>query len=201
MTYIVGLTGGIGSGKSTVAEFFREVGAPIIDADVIARTLVAPGKPAYEAIAHHFGPSILEPDSTINRHLLREIIFQHLEEKKWLEELLHPLIFHVFRNEISKITYPYCIVVVPLLAEHFSLYKNDFDHVIVIDTTETHQLNWAAKRDHCSESLIKKIILTQATREERLSIANTVLSNKSNLETLKNKVKDLHHLFLNQASA
>lgn len=200
MAYVVGLTGGIGSGKSTVAEYFREFGAPIIDADVLARELVMPGKPAFEAIVHHFGPSILAEDGTLNRHLLREIVFNHLEEKAWLESLLHPLIFHVFRQEISKVTYPYCIVVVPLLTEHYELYKNDFDHIIVIDTTEAHQLAWAAKRDHCSESLIKKVILTQASRDERLNIANTVLSNKSNFETLKNKVKDLHHMFFTQSS-
>lgn len=195
MTYVVGLTGGIGSGKSTVAAFFAKLGVPIIDADIIARDLVIPGQATFNAITAHFGPTILDSQGNINRPLLRDIIFNQPDKRAWLEALLHPLIYLALRQEISKVTAPYCIVVVPLLAEHYALYQSAFDHIIVVNTTEAHQLRWTTKRDHCDENLVKKIIQTQASSEERIKIADTVLSNKGNFEELENEVKNLHLLF------
>jgi dephospho-CoA kinase len=199
MSYVVGLTGGIGSGKSTVAQCFRVLGAPIIDADVIARSLVTKGQPAYHEIIHQFGPKILTQTSEINRPLLRELIFNHPEHKKWLEALLHPAIYRIIIQEISKVDYPYCIVVLPLLTEQYPLYQSMIDHVLVIDTSQENQTAWTVKRDNSNADLVIKMIQSQVSREDRLKIADTVIPNDSNLATLENKIKNLHQVFLNKS--
>ncbi len=198
MTYIVGLTGGIGSGKSTVAQFFNDLGVPIIDADIIARDIVTPGKSAFTEIVNRYGQKILK-NGEINRNALRDIIFNSLEEKEWLEALLHPIIFQKIVQKISEINYPYCIVVIPLLYETFSRYKALLGNVLVVDVTEEQQLVWASQRDNCDKSLIKKMMDSQATREQRLSIANTIVTNDTTLDALKNKIKDLHQIYLDNA--
>jgi dephospho-CoA kinase len=195
MTYVVGLTGGIGSGKSVVAAMFHQLGAPIIDADSIAKDLVAKSQPAFEEIIQHFGERILK-NAEINRALLREIIFNHPEEKQWLENLLHPKIYHTIAQRISDIHYAYCILVIPLLAEHYALYQPILDHIIVMDTSEALQLSRAVKRDVNDNYLVKKILLAQASREARLKIADTVLENNDSLATLTKNVADLDHYFL-----
>lgn len=199
MTFIVGLTGGIGSGKSTAAQFFAECGAPVIDADIVARDLVKPSQSAFNKIVERYGASIVDQSGEINRKALREKIFNHIEDKQWLEALLHPAIYLQLQEKISEIDYPYCIVVIPLLSEHFEQYQQLVNHVLVIDTSEQYQLEWTAKRDHCSQSLVKKMMLAQATREERNKIADTLLLNTGNVDELKNKIIDLHHWFLDKS--
>lgn len=200
MTYVVGLTGGIGSGKSTVAEFFAEFGVPIIDADILSRTLLSDQPNLLSQIAARFGNKILQKNGQLNRSLLRDIIFHQPEDKKWLEQLLHPLIHQAIVEAIKKINYPYCIVVIPLLAEQYSLYQDLIDHILVIDASQEQQLAWTVKRDNCSEALIQKMIASQASREQRAKIANTLLKNNQLITTLKNKVKSLHQAFLAQAA-
>lgn len=196
MTFIIGLTGGIGSGKSTAAQFFAECGVPVIDADMVAKDLVKPSQSAFKKIVERYGTSILAQNGEINRKALREKIFNHVEDRLWLEALLHPAIYLQLQEKISEIDYPYCVVVIPLLAEHFEQYQQLVNHVLVIDTSEQYQLEWTAKRDHCSQSLVKKMMLTQTSRPERSKIANTILLNTGNLDELKDKIKNLHQMFL-----
>jgi len=196
-TFVVALTGGIGSGKSAVSEFFAELGVPIIDADPIARSLVAPSTPAFKKIIKRFGKVILKENGELNRTSLRNIIFNHPEDKKWLEGLLHPLIRKAIVEKIAKVTYPYCIVVIPLLTEHYDHYRTFIDHVIVMEVSKAQQLRLAAARDQTSAPHIQKIIDTQADPQARLKIADTLLRNEGTLLELKNQVITLHHYFLN----
>lgn len=196
MTYVVALTGGIGSGKSTVANFFAALGVPIIDADLIARDLVKPNTPAYQAIVARWGDDILLPNGELNRPVLREHIFNNPSDKIWLENLLHPLIRETITKDIQKIDSPYCIVVIPLLAEHYSHYQAMINEVIVIDVTPEQQLARTMARDPSSASLIERILASQSTRIDRLKIAQTVLSNQEELATIEKKVFDLHTMLL-----
>ncbi|MCS5710826.1 dephospho-CoA kinase [Candidatus Berkiella aquae] len=196
MTYVVALTGGIGSGKSTAAQFFADFGVPIIDADLIAREVVKPQTPAFEQILAKWGASIRLPNGELNRSLLREHIFTHPADKIWLENLLHPLIQIEIKDAIQKVQYPYCIVVIPLLAEHYADYQAIIDHVIVIDAKPSQQHMRTIERDQASSELIEKMIAEQASPAQRLKIAQTVLTNDDTLSQLKKKVSDLHTVLL-----
>ncbi|MBS0359474.1 MAG: dephospho-CoA kinase [Proteobacteria bacterium] len=191
---IVGLTGGIGSGKSMVAHLFSEFGVPIIDADQVARELVLPFSPTLKEIELHFGKAILRDDASLNRPKLREIIFEHPEEREWLENLLHPKIRSTIKNRIKKLSNPYCILVVPLLVEAQSYdYVN---RILVVDTTEALQIERTQKRDGLSVDFIKKIMETQATRKERIAAADDIISNNGTMSELKEQVKKHHQKYL-----
>lgn len=200
MTYKVGLTGGIGSGKSAASQFFSELGVPIIDADLISRELVAPGHIALTKIVEKFGPQLIQANGELNRLALREIIFNDPKKKRWLEQLLHPLIYQAIALQLNQVHDKYCIIVIPLLAENFEKYQSLLDHVIVIDTNENQQLTWASSRDKTNKTNIQKIIHSQSSRQKRLSIADTVLHNDGTLEDLKNKIKNLHKSILKTLS-
>lgn len=192
MTYRIGLTGGIGSGKTEVTRYFETLGVPVIDADKIAHELLSPGNPALTKVIQRFGTGLLQQNGELNRAALREIIFQNSEDKKWLEHLLHPLINQTISYRLGQVHDKYCIVVIPLLAEHFENYQHLLDHVIVIDVNEQLQVERATARDKSGGQLIRKIIHSQAERQKRLSIADTILTNNGSLEELKNKIKNLH---------
>ncbi len=199
MTYVVALTGGIGSGKSTVSDYFATLGVPIIDTDVIARELVAINHPCYEAIVQKFGSSILDDKHSIDRKKLREIIFHNADAKKWLENLLHPQIKQVLSEKISNLSYFYCLIVVPLLVENFEHYKSFVNRVLLVDTLEEHQINRTMARDNSSLATIKNIIASQASREARLAIADDILLNNKDLKLLKQEVQLLHQKYLQKA--
>lgn len=199
MTYVVALTGGIGSGKSTVSDYFATLGVPIIDTDVIARQLVVINYPCYDAIVQKFGSSILDDKHSIDRKRLREIIFHNADAKKWLENLLHPQIKQVLSEQISNISYFYCLIVVPLLVENFEHYKNFIDRVLLVDSQEEDQINRTMARDHSSLATVKNIIATQASREARIAIADDILLNNKELTLLKQKVDLLHQKYLQKA--
>ncbi|MCS5709186.1 dephospho-CoA kinase [Candidatus Berkiella cookevillensis] len=199
MTYVVALTGGIGSGKSTVSDYFATLGVPVIDTDVIARELVAINHPCYEAIVQKFGNSILDDRLSIDRRKLREIIFHNADAKKWLENLLHPQIKQALREQISKLSYFYCLIVVPLLVENFEHYKNFVNRVLLVDSLEEHQINRTMARDHSSLATVKNIIASQASREARLAIADDILLNNKELKILKQEVELLHQKYLQKA--
>jgi dephospho-CoA kinase len=201
MAYIVGLTGGVGSGKSTAAQYFAEMGAPIIDADKIAHQLVTPNQPAFKKIVERFGEKIVLANGTLNRSALRDIIFDDSSERVWLEDLLHPRINQTILNEIQTVTYPYCIVMIPLLVEHYEKYQHILDYVIVMKTSVEQQLEWGAKRENTTTAEIQKIIDAQATQEERNKIANTILDNEGSLQVLKDKVQELHQVFMKHQHA
>jgi len=191
---VVALTGGIGSGKTTVSQLFEALGAPIVDTDIIARQLVAPGKAALIEITNQLGETILNPDGTLDRAQLRQMIFQNQDKKKLLESILHPLIRKEMMRQISSLTTPYCIVVIPLLVESGQM---EFaDRILVIDTTEAAQLARVSQRDNQTENEIAAIVASQASRDARLAIANDVIHNNSTLDELKQQVATLHQKYL-----
>ena len=201
MTYVVGLTGGIGSGKSTIAELFAELGVSIVDADLVARQVVEKGSPLLAEIAAHFGPEILLEDGALNRAALREKVFNHESEKQWLNQLLHPAIRHEMLQQLAAQDAPYCIFMVPLLIENKLTAL--CQRVLVVDVSEQTQMTRASKRDNNQLALIKNIMQSQVSRSERLQHADDVINNDADLSEslpqLKQKVLDLHHLYLQLA--
>ena len=197
--FVVGLTGGIGSGKSAATDIFASLGIDIVDADEVARDVVAAGSEGLQQIAEHFGERILLEDGSLNRAALREKVFANSEEKHWLNGLLHPLIRARMQQLISEANSPYCILSVPLLVENkLTVMCN---HVVVVDCPESLQLERALKRDGSSEATIKSIMASQATREERLSAADDVLDNSTSLNALSSQVKALHNKLLGLSDA
>ncbi|AXF66231.1 MULTISPECIES: dephospho-CoA kinase [unclassified Leclercia] len=197
MGYIVALTGGIGSGKSTVAEAFSRLGITIIDADILARQVVEPGTPALRAIADHFGSDIIEPDGTLNRRMLRERIFTHPEEKAWLNALLHPLIQQETQKQIARATSPYVLWVVPLLVEN-NLHDKA-DRVLVVDVSPATQIQRTIARDNVGREHAEQILAAQATREARLAVADDVIDNNGSPDAIASDVARLHQQYLAQA--
>ena len=194
MAYTVALTGGVGSGKSTVADAFAHLGVTVIDADIIARQVVEPGTPALSAIIDRFGSGICLPDGTLNRRGLREKIFAHAEDKAWLNALLHPLIGQQTRQEIAQATSDYVLWVVPLLVEN-QLHKNA-DRILVVDVTPATQLRRTMLRDNVPRELAEKMLAAQASREARLAIADDVIDNNGAPEAIVSDVARLHQRYL-----
>lgn len=196
--FCVGLTGGIGSGKTTVSTLFKKKGVSIIDADEISHQLTQINCAGYEGIVKHFGPSILSADKKLNRQQLRNLIFENPNERKWLENFLHPLIRQTMREMISSAHSPYCICVIPLLAESSGI---DFiDHVLVVDTDAQKQIERAKTRDAATPESIQKIIDAQASQMNRLAIADDVLKNNGDINQLEDTVEQLHQKYLAIAS-
>lgn len=190
----VAITGGIGSGKSTVADLFKEFGIDIIDADVISHEITYPGHAGYTAILDYFGADILQADETLDRQKLREIIFNDMTKLEWLESTLHPIIRTEMRKQCEQATSPYCIVVIPLLMPSSQF---DFiDRILVVDTSEDLQIKRACQRDNSTPEQIQQIINAQITREERLSIADDIIINNSDIQHLKYEAQKLHEQYL-----
>ena len=196
--FVVGLTGGIGSGKSAATAIFEKHGIDIVDADEVARNVVEVGSEGLRQITEHFGTNILLEDGSLNRAALREKVFAAEEEKHWLNGLLHPLIRSRMQQLISESTSPYCILSVPLLVEN--KLTEMCNHVVVVDCPEALQLERALKRDGSTEQTIKSIMASQASRNERLNAADDVLDNSTTLEALANQVSALHKKLLSLAS-
>ena len=194
----IGLTGGIGSGKSAAALLFSARGAPIIDTDEIARALVEPGQPAYDEIVNSFGETILDGNRRINRDKLRERVFDNAMERQRLEAILHPRIREVVRTKIADLESPYCIVVVPLLIE--SGFDDLVDRVLVVDANENLQIQRTVTRSGLSEPEIRKIMSAQATRAQRLQRADDVIENNADRKQLEKEVERLHHWYLSLAT-
>lgn len=190
----VGLTGGIASGKTTVANFFAELGAPIIDTDIIARQVVEPGAPALDEIRRAFGDAVFNDDGTLDRKVMRKLVFADSGKRRRLERILHPRIREVTLNQITAVTYPYMIIVVPLLAE--SPLKEYVDRVLVVDCSEDAQLARLLSRDADGEDQARRIIAAQASREERLAIADDVVRNDGHLDETRARVAELHDEYL-----
>jgi dephospho-CoA kinase len=198
----VGLTGGIGSGKSTVAKALKSKGIQVIDADQIAREIVAPGEPALIQITQHFGPDILLPNGSLNRSELKAKIFSDSTAKKHLEGILHPSIRQRILQRVEEaINTPYVIADIPLLVENN--YPVYFDRVIVVDCTEEQQIARVVARDELPEAQIKSIMKSQATRKNRLAAATDVIDNTGDLSSLNTQIEKLHETLLSlvQSSA
>lgn len=201
MTYVVGLTGGIGSGKTTIANLFSELGVPIVDADIVSRQVVEKGSPLLAQIAEHFGHHILTEQGELNRAKLRQIIFAHEAEKQWLNHLLHPAIREEMIHQLQACQAPYVLFVVPLLIEN--QLTTLCDRILVIDVAPEIQLERAAKRDQNHLEIIKNIMKSQVSREVRLNYADDIIENNLpfyvGLAQLQQKVKQLHTLYLQLA--
>ncbi|MDU1144599.1 dephospho-CoA kinase [Aeromonas rivipollensis] len=197
--YVVAITGGIGSGKTTVANQFAALGIEVVDADLIAREVVAPGTPALTAIASHFGPGILDEQGRLDRRALRERIFSDPAAKSWLNALLHPIIRSEMLRQCAAASSPYCLLVVPLLVEN--RLTELADRVLVIDVDEATQIERTCRRDGVSREQAQAILASQASRSERLAMADDVLDNQcGTTETIRERILALHETYLAFAS-
>ncbi|WP_298722202.1 dephospho-CoA kinase [uncultured Oceanisphaera sp.] len=195
MSYVIGLTGGIGSGKSTVANLFAELGVEVVDADIIAREVVAPGEPALAAIAARFGPDIIAADGSLDRRELRTRVFDNPDDKDWLNALLHPLIRERMISACAAAHSAYCLLVVPLLVEN--KLTGLCQRVLVVDVSPEQQLARTIRRDQSNEAQIRAIMAAQASREQRLAAADDVINNNSPDQAgLKQQVARLHREYL-----
>lgn len=199
MPYTVALTGGIGSGKSTIANIFAGLGIDIIDADVIARQVVEPGQPALAAIHEHFGDEILMPDGTLNRAILRQKIFSSAADKNWINNLLHPLIHSRTQQQLALARSPWCLWVVPLLVEN--RLQHHVDRVLVVDVDRATQIARTTERDNINRIQVEHILAAQATREARLAVADDIIDNCGLPETVIARVAELHGRYLALAGA
>jgi dephospho-CoA kinase len=191
---LIGLTGGIGSGKSTVANFFRAEDIPVIDSDIIAHQLLTPAYPTFEIVVQHFGNIILNKQGAIDRTILRTLIFQEKTERQWLEATLHPLIRREILTIASALSSPYALVEIPLLIE--AQFEDLVDRILVIDCSETLQITRTSGRSSFTPDGVLVIIKTQARRSVRLAKAHDVIENEGTLEELNIKVKNLHQYYL-----
>lgn len=190
----IGLTGGIGSGKSTAANFFQSKGIDVIDLDQIAREVVEPGSKALNQIHSRFGNTVLTSEGELNRQALSKVIFSNQQEKAWLESLLHPLINSEKQQKIESSKSAYIVIEIPLLVEN--QLQKDVDRVLLIDCDEQQQLSRAKSRGNQTEDQIRKIIKSQASREERRKIAHDIINNDTTEEQLENQLKQFHKKYL-----
>lgn len=194
---VIGLTGGIGSGKSTVAQLFAAMGVPVIDMDMIAHQVVEPGQPALEQITREFGSDILDDKGRLDRRRLRELIFDSKDKRLRLEAILHPLIRQETQRQLSELDAPYCIVVIPLLLE--SQQDSLVDRILVIDVPESLQISRTKKRDDISSEAAQKILAAQVDRDSRLAAADDVIDNSVELSQIRDRVSELDQQYRNIA--
>jgi len=193
----VGLTGGIGSGKSEVSRRFEELGAPVIDTDVLAREVVEPDAPALGALVEAFGRSILADDGTLDRARLRDIVFADADARERVEGILHPAIRERLDRRLAELARdeaPYVIIVVPLLVE--TDFHERVDRVLTVEAPRERRIQWVMERSGMSREEVEKIMDTQATSEERMRMAKDILHNESGLEVLRASVDRLHAKYL-----
>lgn len=194
----VGLTGGIGSGKTAVSDYFARYGVPVVDTDMIARELVEPGQPAWVEIAAEFGQECLDSAGRLNRAALRERVFADEASRRRLEAILHPQIRAAARKRIAALTAPYGLLVIPLLAE--TGMTDLVDRVLVVDVAEAEQIRRVMARDQIDEAQARRILAAQASRAQRLALADEVLQNEGDFEDLERRVADLHQHYLRLAA-
>ena len=192
--YIVILTGGIASGKTTVSELFQALGVPVIDTDIIARQQVEPGKPALREIKEKLGTEYLLPDGNLDRAKMRVAAFSDVKVRQNLEKILHPYIREAALKQISKLRCPYCILVVPLYVESSGYFKADC--VLVVDVPEEIQIERLMHRDSVNLEFASAMLGAQAKREDRLRVADAVIKNDGDIDILKSQVRRLHLRFL-----
>ncbi|MDA9965456.1 dephospho-CoA kinase [Gammaproteobacteria bacterium] len=191
---IIGLTGGIGSGKSAAANFFHSEGVTVLDADQLAREVIEQNTPGFQSIVDYFGSDIIGEDGSIDRAKLRQEIFDDKEKKKTIESITHPLVRDLMAERIAASTSPYSIIMVPLIFETNSM--SAYNRILVIDCDTKLQLERATLRDNNSSEQIQKILDSQCSRTERLSIANDVIPNNDSLENLKTRSLAMHKFYL-----
>jgi len=195
----VALTGGIASGKTTVANLFAALGVAVVDTDLLAREVVAPGSPLLPQIAAHFGDSVLLPDGSLDRAKLRERVFAEPAERHWLEQLTHPAIRALTDARCDSAAGRYVIIAIPLLVETQGTAR--FDRVLVVDCDPSIQLARLQARDGATREQAERMLAAQATRQQRLAVADDVIRNDGDLENLRGQVEKLHGAYSNAASA
>ena len=195
----VALTGGIASGKTTVSDLFQELGTPVIDTDVIARELARPGQPALARIVQHFGSSVLQTDGQLDRRQLRRRIFDQTAERRALEAIMHPAIQDELDAQLDRLHAPYVILVIPLLAESGRQWRQE--RVLLVDVPEALQIERLVRRDHCSKAEAEAALAAQASRRERLALADDIILNTGEREALARAVRELHDKYLAVAAA
>lgn len=193
----IGLTGGIGSGKSTICQQFNSLGVPVINTDLIAREVVKIGQPALQALQQHFGTVILKTDGSLNRTELRKIIFNDLQQKNFVEKLLHPLIMQQLQRQLADITAPYVIIEIPLLIE--AGWQFQVDQILVVDLSEKLQIKRLMLRSELDKDSLKQIINSQISRSERAKHADQLIDNSGNFSEISQQVSELHQLYLQLA--
>jgi dephospho-CoA kinase len=190
----IGLTGGIGCGKTTVANIFAQYQIPVIDADQVSHDLVTIGQPALKLIEQEFGTESLNADGSLNRNYIRELVFDNIKQKQKLEEIIHPLVFQTIEKQLAQLATPYCIICIPLL---FETNRADFvDRILVIDCPVETQIGRVMKRDKLSIERIQSIIASQVTREFRVSHADDVIDNSKTNVQLAQQAEKLHNLYI-----
>jgi dephospho-CoA kinase len=195
---VIGLTGGIASGKTAVSNLFAEHGVPIVDTDILARELVQPGQPALQEIVRHFGQDCLLPNGALDRRYLRTLIFANDKMRKTLEEILHPRIHQCVKRRLAALHTHYCLVVIPLLAEKSQL-RRLLNRILVVDVPETIQIERVMARDNINITQAEQILAAQATRSERLSLADEIITNDGDLQKLEAAVYKLHQQYIKLA--
>ncbi|WP_417596660.1 dephospho-CoA kinase [Oceanospirillum sp.] len=194
---VIGLTGGIGSGKTAASDYFATLNICIVDADIEARAVVKPGTDTLAKISEHFGPGSLNPDGSLNRSWLRERIFQHPEERRWLESVTHPAIRQRIINKLADSDSPYSILVSPLLFE--SRQNQLTDRVLLIDVPEALQMERTIIRDQSNSEGVKAILKAQMTRDERRKKADDIIVNDRDLAYLQSECLKAHQHYLKLA--
>ena len=186
----IGITGGIGSGKTALTDYLAKKGITIVDADLAARVIVEPGRPALNAIFEHFGPELAQVDGSLDRAALRSIVFANPEARLWLEQLTHPLIGQEIQDQLARATGPYRVLSSPLLLEGSQAAL--VDYVVVVDVPETLQVERASARDNNDPEQIKRIMAAQLARSDRVAKADYVIDNSSGLDELYAQAEALH---------
>ena len=194
---IIGLTGGIGSGKTAVSDMFAAKGITIVDADVVSRIVVEPGTEALQQIEAHFGKEVITAEGNLNRPALRQIVFQSPDERKWLEGLLHPLIAQEILRQLQASQSAYTMLVSPLLLEAGQYQM--VNRILVVDAPEQAQIDRTIVRDDTNEQGVKAIINAQMTREERCGKADDIILNDKDLEHLQSEVDKMHEFYLSRS--
>jgi len=199
VSYVVGITGGIGSGKSAVTERFESLGITVVDADLASRVVVEKGKPALKAIAEHFGNEVIGRTGELDRAALRSKVFSDDAARLWLEKLTHPLIGKEILAQLEASTSPYTILSSPLLLETSQGELSDC--TVVVDVPQEVQLQRTMARDSNDEAQVRRIMAAQMSREQRLELADIVIDNSGRLEKLDGIVAELHEDFLTRTQA
>ena len=194
---IVGLTGGIGSGKTAVSDRFAALGVPVVDTDLISRQLVEPGQPLLKYIIREFGESYLDASGRLDRAALRRLIFSEPQARRKLESILHPAIRQEAERQLARMQADYAVLVIPLLVEHGADYR--LDRILVVDAPEARQIERVMQRDGASREAAKNILKSQASREQRLQLADDVIVNDADLPALNAAVDKLHAGYLQLA--
>ncbi len=196
MTYRVGLTGGVGSGKSTVARLFADHGAMLVDTDAIAHALTAANGAAMAAIEDAFGQGVVAADGSLDRAAMRRLVFADSDARRRLERILHPLILAEAQQRIAASRAPYVLLVVPLLLENLEAYRPLMDRIAVVDCDEQQQIERAAGRPGVGPAQARAILAAQSPRSARLAIADDIIDNRTGLTELEAQIRHLHQIYL-----